>query len=78
MELLENRGGSMFVVFVASPPQRIYTINRNKFKKKSWFITETENCCINEITSPQISNKPTIQEIWPHWNDSKALHVFVF
>lgn len=58
--------GVSIVVFLDSPPQWIYILDKNKLER----VIETENQCIREITSPQIRKKPTIHE---NLNDSTVL-----
>lgn len=53
-----------FVVFVGIPRPRIYTLNERNLEIFI-FVTETEHGCIHGITSPRMSKKPTIHEIWP-------------
>lgn len=69
--IIRNCGGSIVVVFVDSPPQRIYILNENK-SWKSRFLTETENRRIHKFTSLLISQKnPTIHDPpSPNLNDS--------
>lgn len=54
--IIRFHGGSVFVVFMTSPPPQIFILDENKFR--IIFLTETTNPRIHKFTSPQINKKP--------------------
>lgn len=62
--IVESLGFVMAQFFVGIPRPRIYTLNEINLEIFI-FVTETEHGCIHGITSPRMSKKPTIHEIWP-------------
>lgn len=65
--IIKVRGGSIFVVFVGSPPPRIYTLNESKFTKRYiYYWNWKPRRRILEIKSPWIRKNPQSTNIYPH------------